>query len=132
MWWRSSDLLGEPRVIRTLLWLAVLGGGIYIAARYAAPQIRAWRFEDSMSQSARLSQSASVSEIRNALLESADEFHVPLTSAQLQIHRDRQGHIIITASWEEIVRLEAWRFGEWVDTLRYHYEIQARQEKREP
>lgn len=119
-------------MIRTLLWLAVLGGGIYIASRYAAPQIRAWRFEDSMSQTARLSQSASVSEIRQALLESAEELHVPLTSPRLQVHRDRQGLVTITASWEELVRLEAWRFGERLDTLHYHYEIQSRQEKREP
>lgn len=85
-----------------------------------------------MSQTARLSQSASVSEIRQALLESAEELHVPLTSPRLQLHRDRQGLVTITASWEEIVRLEAWRFGERLDTLHYHYEIQARQEKREP
>ena len=117
-------------MIRSLFWLAVVGGGIYIASRYAAPQIRAWRFEDAMAQTARLSQAANVDEMRNALLESAGDLDVPLTSRRLQIHRDREGHTVIIASWEELVRLEAWRFGEWVDTLHYNYEVQVAQEDR--
>ena len=56
-------------MIRALLWLAVLGAGVYIATRYAAPQIRAWRFEDAMTQTVRLSEGAGEPEMRRALLE---------------------------------------------------------------
>lgn len=112
-------------MIRGLLWLAVLGAGIYIASRFAAPQIRAWRFEDAMSQTARLSQAVSVSDMRGALLESAGDLDVPLSSRRLQIYRDQFGRTTISASWEELVRLGAWKIGEWVDTLHYHYEVEA-------
>jgi hypothetical protein len=110
-------------LIRAILWLAVLGGGVYIASRYAAPQIRAWRFEDAMSQTARFSETADEAEMRQALLETAGELHVPLSSSRLQVHRDRDGLTLISASWEEIVSLDGWRLGEWVDTLRYSYEV---------
>lgn len=110
-------------MIRALVWLAVLGAGVYIASRYVAPQIRAWRFEDAMTQTARLSEAAGESEMRHALLETAADLDVPLSSSRLQIHRDRSGGTLISASWEEIVSIEAWKLGEWVDTLHYDYEI---------
>jgi hypothetical protein len=119
-------------VIRAVFWLAVLGGGIYIASRYAAPQIRAWRFEDAMAQTARFSETAEESEMRRALIETAGELHVPLSSSRLQVHRDRDGRTLISASWEEIVSLDAWKLGEWVDTLRYSFEIQEEPESRVP
>jgi len=119
-------------MIRALVWLAVLGGGIYIASRYATPQIRAWRFEDAMSQTVRLSEAAGETEMRRALLETAGELHVPLSSRRLQVLRDRDGRTLISASWEEIVSLDAWKLGEWVDTLHYSYEIQEEPENRVP
>lgn len=112
--------------------MAVLGGGIYIASRYVAPQIRAWRFEDAMSQTARFSEVAGESEMRRALLESAGDLHIPLSSPRLKIHRDRDGRISISASWEEIVSLEAWKLGKWVDTLHYSYEVHDESEGRMP
>ena len=119
-------------MIRALLWLAVLGGGIYIASQYAAPQIRAWRFEDAMSQTVRFSSTAGESEMRRALLETAGELHVPLNSRRLQIQRDRDGRTVISASWEEIVSLSGWKLGELVDTLHYDYEVQTASERQEP
>jgi hypothetical protein len=119
-------------MIRALVWLAVLGGGIYIASRYAAPQIRAWRFEDAMSQTVRFSEAAGESEMRRALLETAGDLHVPLSSSRLQVHRDREGRTLISASWEEIVSLGAWKLGEWVDTLNYSYQVQEEPESQEP
>mgnify|MGYP003289183603 CR=1 FL=1 len=110
-------------MIRALLWLAVLGAGVYIATRYAAPQIRAWRFEDAMTQTVRLSESAGEPEMRRALLETAADLHVPLTSPRLQVNRDLSGRTLILASWEEIVSIGAWKLGEWVDTLHYEYEV---------
>ncbi len=110
-------------MIRAFLWLAVLGAGIYIATRYAAPQIRAWRFEDAMTQTVRLSEAAGESEMRRALLDTAVDLRVPLSSQRLQVHRDLSGRTLISASWEEIVRLGAWKLGEWVDTLHYAYEV---------
>lgn len=119
-------------MIRALLWMAVVGGGIYIASRYAAPQIRAWRFEDAMSQTVRLSDAAGESEMRRALLETAGDLHVPLSSPRLQVHRERDGRTLISASWEEIVNLQAWKLGEWVDTLHYSFEVQGEAESRVP
>ena len=110
-------------MIRTFLWLAVLGAGIYIATRYAAPQIRAWRFEDAMTQTVRLSEAAGESEMRRALLDTAVDLRVPLSSQRLQVHRDLSGRTLISASWEEIVSIGAWKLGEWVDTLHYDYEV---------
>jgi hypothetical protein len=119
-------------MIRTVFWLAVVGGGIYIASRYASPQIRAWRFEDAMSQTARFSETAEDSEMRRALLETAGELHVPLSSSRLQVHRDRDGRTLISASWEEIVSLDLWKLGKWVDTLDYAYEIREQSGSRVP
>lgn len=117
-------------MIRALMWLAVLGGVVYIATSYATPQIRAWRFEDAMSQTARLSEAAGESEMRRALLETAGDLHVPLSSRRLTIGRDRDGRTLITASWEEIVTLRAWKLGEWMDTLHYSYEVEDDSERR--
>jgi hypothetical protein len=111
-------------LIRALLWLAVLGAAVYIATRYASPQIRAWRFEDAMSQTARLSEAAGESEMRRALLETADDLNVPLLSSRLTIHRARDGRTLIRASWDEIVRLKAWSIADWQDTLHYSYEVE--------
>jgi hypothetical protein len=110
-------------LIRGLIWLAVLGVGVYIATRYAAPQIRAWRFEDAMTQTVRLSEAAGESEMRRALLETAADLQVPLTSPRLQVHRDLSGRTLISASWEEVVSIGGWKLGEWVDTLHYDYEV---------
>lgn len=111
-------------MIRALMWLAVLGVGVYIASRYASPQIRAWRFEDAMSQTARLSEAAGEAEMRRALLETASDLDIPLSSRRLTIHRARDGKTLISASWEEIVRLKAGDFVDLVDTLRYSYEVE--------
>ncbi|CAN5830786.1 hypothetical protein BH20GEM1_BH20GEM1_11580 [soil metagenome] len=119
-------------MIRAVFWLAVVGSGIYIAGGYATPQIRAWRFEDAMSQTARFSETAEDSEMRRALLETAGELHVPLSSSRLQVHRDREGQTLISASWEEIVSLDLWKLGEWVDTLHYAYEIREQSGSRLP
>jgi hypothetical protein len=119
-------------MIRALAWLAVLGAGIYIATRYGAPQVRAWRFEDAMSQTARLSEAAGEPEMRRALLETAGDLHVPLSSSRLRIDRDRDGRTLISASWEEIVRLRAWKLGDWADTLHYSYEVEEDSERRVP
>ena len=108
----------------------MLGGGIYIATRYGAPQIRAWRFEDAMTQTARLSEAAGEPEMRRALLDTAADLHVPLTSPRLQIHMDRGGRTLISASWEEIVNIGAWKLGEWVDTLHFSYEVREGYEGR--
>jgi hypothetical protein len=119
-------------VIRALTWMAVLGLGLYIASRYAGPQIRAWRFEDAMSQTARFAAATGDSEMRRALLDTAEDLRVPLSSSRLQIARDRDGRTFISASWEEIVSLGLWKLGERVDTLHYAYEVHAESEERIP
>jgi len=60
---------------------------------------------------------------RRALLETAADLQVPLTSPRLQVHRDLSGRTLISASWEEIVSIGGWKLGEWVDTLHYDYEV---------
>lgn len=132
MWWRSSDRRGANLMIRALTWMAVLGLGVYIASRYAGPQIRAWRFEDAMSQTARFAEATGDSEMRRVLLDTAEDLHVPLSSSRLRIARDRDGRTLISASWEEIVSLGLWKLGERVDTLHYAYEVRAESEGRIP
>ena len=119
-------------MIRALTWMAVLGAGIYIASRYAGPQIRAWRFEDAMSQTARFAETTGDREMRRALLDTAEDLHVPLSSSRLRIEQDRDGRTLISASWEEIVSLELWKLGQRVDTLHYAYEVRAESEGRMP
>jgi hypothetical protein len=111
-------------LIRALLWLAVLGAAVYITTRYASPQIRAWRFEDAMAQTARLSEAAGEPEMSRALLETADDLEVPLSSSGLSIHRARDGRTLIGASWDEIVELKLWGFADWQDTLHFSYEVE--------
>lgn len=76
-----------------------------------------------MAQTVRLSEAAGESEMRRALLETAADLHIPLSSPRLLVHRDLSGRTLITASWEEIVSIGAWKLGEWVDTLHYAYEV---------
>lgn len=119
-------------MIRALTWMAVLGAAVYIASRYAGPQIRAWRFEDAMSQTARFAEATGESEMRRALLDSAEDLHVPLSSSRLRIERDHDGLTFISASWEEIVSLQLWKLGQRVDTLHYAYEVREESEVRTP
>lgn len=119
-------------MIRALTWMAVLGAAVYIASQYARPQIRAWRFEDAMSQAARFAEGTGEGELRRALLDTAEDLHVPLSSTRLRIQQDHDGRTLIFASWEEIVSLELWKLGRRVDTLRYAYEVRDDSEGRMP
>lgn len=112
-------------MLRAALWLAVLGIGLYIAYQFATPQLRAWRFRDAMTQTARLASVTSDEAMRASLLESAAELGIPLATRRLVLDRDRRGRLRITASWEEGVRVRGWTFGEWIDTLAYSYEVVA-------
>lgn len=107
----------------TLLRLAVLAALLYIAYSLGMPRFRAWRFKDSMRQTARLAEATDHEAMRRALLESADELGVPLSPYRLSIAIPPGGGVRIRAEWQEIVTLDGWRFGEWVDTLRFDYEI---------
>lgn len=111
-------------MIRALLWLAVIGTVIYIGYNYAAPQIRAWRYHDAMSQTAKFAGEMSEEEVRDDLLTSARDLHVPLGDQQLEIRRNSGGRLVVAASWNEVVTLHAWNLYEWVDTLGYSYEVE--------
>lgn len=110
--------------------MAVLGAAVYIASRYAGPQIRAWRFEDAMSQTARFAEAAGEGEMRRALLETAEDLAVPLSASRLRIQQERSGRTLISASWEEVVRLDLWKLGDHVDTLHYEYVVSSEGEER--
>lgn len=103
---------------RTLLRLAVLAAGLYIGWQYGAPHFRAWRFRDAITQTARLSSATSDTEMRSSLQEAALELGIPLKPRRLHVSRDRRGTHII-AAWEEVVTIDAWKLGTWVDTLEF-------------
>ena len=107
--------------MRGLIWLAALGAAVYIGWQYGAPQFRAWRFRDAITQTARLSDAASESEMHDSLEEAALELGIPLKPRDLHVSRDRRGTHVI-ASWEEVVTIDAWNLGRWVDTLRFAYD----------
>lgn len=109
-------------MMRTVLWLAVLGIAAYIGYQYGMPQIRAWRYHDVMSQTAKLAGEMSDGEVRTELLTTARELEVPLSERRLAIRR-YGGRLYLTASWEEVVKLQAGPLGELVDTLHYVYEV---------
>jgi len=50
----------------------------------------------------------------------------------MRIDQDRDGRTLISASWEEIVHLRAWKLGDWADTLHYSYEVEEDSERRVP
>lgn len=108
-------------MVRTLAWLAVLVAGLYIGWQYGAPQFRAWRFRDAITQTARLSDAESEAEMRASLQEAALELGIPLKQRNLSVLRDRRGTHII-AHWEEVVTVDAWKLGSWVDTLDFAYD----------
>jgi hypothetical protein len=112
-------------MIRVGFWLAVLGIVVYIGYHYAAPQIRAWRYHDAMSQTAKFAGEMNEDEVRADLLTAARDLHVPLSDRQLEIRRDSGGRLQVAASWNEVVTLHAWNLWEWVDTLSYSYEVEA-------
>jgi len=118
-------------MLRSILWLATLGAALYIGCQYGAPQFRAWRFRDAVGQTARLSNVATEDEIRRSLQEAAEEFSIPLRQQRLRVKRDRRG-LTITADWEEVVRIDAWKLGQWVDTLRFTYDrvVPSRRDER--
>lgn len=111
-------------MIRALVWMAVLAGGAYIGSLYAAPHVRAWRFRDAMTQTARLAEASSGEAMRESLLESAGDLGVPLDTRRLVISKAEREDARISASWEEIVKVRAWKLGEWVDTLHFAYEVE--------
>jgi hypothetical protein len=109
-------------MMRALFWLALLGIAAYIGYQYGMPQVRAWRYHDVMSQTAKLAGEMSDGEVRTELLTTARELEVPLSERRLAIRRSG-GRLHVTASWEEVVRLQAGPLGPWVDTLHYAYEV---------
>ena len=112
-------------MVRGLIWLALLGIVVYIAYLYATPQLRAWRLRDAMNQTARLAGTQPDEELRTSLIETAGELGVPLPKRRLAVRRDLRGRLQVSATWEEVVRLEAAGIGEWVDTLHFSYEVEG-------
>ena len=112
-------------MIRGLIWLALLGIVVYIAYLYATPQLRAWRFRDAMNQTARLAGTQPDEDLRVSLIQSAGELGVPIPKRRLAVRRDPRGRLQVSATWEEIVRLEAAGLGTWVDTLHFSYEVEG-------
>lgn len=109
-------------MIRRVLTLVLLGAGFYIAYQYAGPQIDAWRFRDSMTQTARLASAIRDDEMRESLIATADDLGIPLDPRNLRIHRGPGGRIVVSAMWEEIVTLDGGPLGIRVDTLYFAYE----------
>lgn len=112
-------------MLRTLLWLALLGAGIYIGLLFARPQIRAWRFKDAMAQTARFADATDRREraIHSSVMAAAEDLGVPLQPRRLQVFHDRSGDVHISAVWEEPVVVPLWALGEWVDTFHFAYEV---------
>ncbi len=109
-------------MLRTLFWLAVLGVVLYIVYQYGAPQVRAWRYHDAMTQTVKYAGGSTDDDVRAELLATARDIGVPLRNRRLAIHHDR-GRLLVTASWEEIVTVRGGVLGNWVDTLHYVYEV---------
>lgn len=116
--------------MKTLFWLLILGFGFYVAYQFATPQIRAWRYRDSMTQAARLARANTKEHVRASLLEAARDLEVPVTSRGLRIEEGRAGRVRIRASWDEVVTIRIWRFAEWADTLHYSYEVTSTNRER--
>ena len=112
-------------MFRALIWLALLGIGAYIGYQYAAPQLRAWRFHDAMTQSARLAGTQPDEDLRASLMETARELEVPLARNRLMVRRGPSGSLHLRASWREVVRIPFWKLGDWVDTLHYAYDVEG-------
>lgn len=112
-------------MLRTLLWLALLGAAVYIGLLFARPQIRAWRFKDAIAQTARFADATDrrEREIHSSVMAAAEVLGVPLQPRRLQVYHDRSGDVHISAVWEEPVVVRAWALGEWVDTLHFAYEV---------
>jgi hypothetical protein len=111
--------------VKTLFWLLIFGFGAYVAYQFAMPQIRAWRYRDSMTQAARLARANTKEQVRESLLDAARDLEVPLTSRGLRIEESATGKVRIRATWDEVVAIRVWRFAEWVDTLHYSYEVSS-------
>jgi len=113
-------------MIRALVWMALLAAVAYIGSLYAAPHVRAWRFRDAMTQTVRLADASNEEAMRESLLESAGDLGIPLATRRLGVSRGEPDDARISASWEEVVTVRAWKLGEWVDTLHFAYEVRER------
>ena len=106
-----------------LLRMVVLAAALYIGYSFGAPRVRAWRFQEAMKQTARLAEASDERAMKDALLDSARDLGVPLSPYRLEVQDRGDGGVAIRARWHEVVRIEGWRLGEWVDTLRFDYQI---------
>lgn len=111
-------------MLRMLFRLAVLVAVLYIGNAYLRPQIRAWRFRDAMAQTARFGGGEADESLRRSLLQAAHDLGVPLRVTDLGVHRTPQGRLDLSASWHEVVHLDAVRWR-WVDTLHFDYEVEG-------
>lgn len=111
-------------MLRGLIWLAVLGGALYIGSRYAGPHVRAWRFRDAMNQTARLSGTQPDEDLRLALIQAAHDLDVPLRVNELAVRRNPNGSLELGAAWREVVRLHVLKW-ERTDTLHFAHEVQG-------
>ncbi len=91
-----------------LLWLIVLGAGVYVGLRFAGPYVQAWRFEDAMRVQAEAAEINSDDEIRASLTRTAADLDLPLDPRELHVQRHRDG-IVITATWTREVVLPKYR-----------------------
>ena len=112
-------------MIRRLFTLTLFAAVVYVGYQYAAPQIRAWRFRDAMTQVTRMAGSIDDEDARRSLVESAARLRVPLSASRLRVRRSPGGALTVTARWIEIVDLRAGSVAEWVDTLRFSYEVRT-------
>jgi hypothetical protein len=109
---------GEGKV-GALIALAVVGIAIFLGVKIVPVRVAAYEFRDFVEQECRY---AAVrkhdSQVRNRILDKAEELEIPLDPKRLKLDRTRS-EMIITASYEQAIDLKVY-------TYIYKYEIKER------
>ena len=87
--------------LKVMIWLGILGAGLYVGITYLSVQLDFQRMQDAMTSKASVAQVLKDEEIRNDLLGKAMELKLPLKGENFIIVRDEDKHTMtIKTAWE--------------------------------
>ena len=87
--------------LKVMIWLGILGAGLYVGITYLSVQLDFQRMKDAMSSKASVAQVLKDEEIRIDLVAKAKELGLPLKGENFIIVRDEDKHTMtIKTAWE--------------------------------
>jgi len=99
--------------MKTLLWVAVIAVGLYLAFMLLPPYVNNYQFQDDLTAMARMNtyaQNRTAEDIRNEVLAKAKEYKLPVKPEQIEVERTQVG-VNIAVNYNVPVQVPGYTFN---------------------